>query len=74
MSLWFRKPDDGLAAGAVGPHQLPSLNITTPTWPLESGEFMVWRWRSQSEKKKQKLNGLFLSFLVTPFFPLSLPL
>lgn len=43
MSLWLRKPDGGLAAGAVGPHQLPSLHITIPTWPLEGGEFMVRR-------------------------------
>lgn len=42
-SLWFRKPDDDLAAGAVGLHQLPSLNIIIPTWPIEGGEFMMWR-------------------------------
>lgn len=46
MSLWFRKPDDGLASGAVGPHQPPSLNITVPMCPLEGGEFMMWRQRS----------------------------
>lgn len=42
-SFWFRKPDDDVAAGAVGLHQLPSLNITIPTRPMESGEFMMWR-------------------------------
>lgn len=42
-SLWLRKPDDDLAAGAVGLHQLPSLNVTIPTWPIEGGEFMMWR-------------------------------